>query len=177
MAEHRVDTLEVVHVDHEDGADLVALQRAFDLALQRIAVGQVGQCVMHGDVFGAADRQMLVGDVAGGAADAEHLAVFIACDTGVDADPAVFTAGGGQMGDVILYFALTAQSRQEAAVRHMRTVGLKAEKAASEQVGRCQSENFVGGGIQVGEAAFGIGLPDQVMRSLDEVAIASFTFD
>ena len=59
----------------------------------------------------------------------------------------------------------------------MRAVGLEAEEAAPDQVGRRQPENLVGGGVQVGEAALGVGLPDQVMRGLDEVAVAAFALD
>jgi hypothetical protein len=163
VAEHRVDAFEMVHVDHHDRAGAAGLQRSFDLSLQRPTVGQVGQRVMQRHVFGTADRQMLFGDVAGGAADAEHFAHFIAGDAGVDADPAVLAARSAEVGHMVLYLAIAAQRRQEAAIGYVRTVGLEAEKAASDQVARRQPENFMGRGVEVGEASLGIGLPDQVV--------------
>ncbi len=109
----------MVHVDHHDRTGASGQQRGFNLALQCAAVGQVGQRIMQGDVFGAADRQMLFGDVARSAADAEHFAVIVAGDARVDADPAVFATRSAEMGYVVLYLTAAAQGRQEATVGYM----------------------------------------------------------
>ena len=80
MAEVVVDVLEVVDVEEQHRADVPGQQCLLERALQADPVGQPGQRVVGGEVLDLQRRFVLLGDVAGGAADADDLAVVV--DTG-----------------------------------------------------------------------------------------------
>jgi len=167
-----VHVLEVIDVEKEQRADAARLQRRLDAPLQAQAVRKIGQRIMQREVLDALRRQVLLGDVARGAADAEHGAVVVEHHAGVDADPAVIPGMGDEPGHVMLDFAVALQRRQEAAVGDMGIAGLEIEEAAPDQVLGRDAEDRVGGGVEIGEAPEGVGCPDEVVRGLDQVAVA-----
>ena len=120
---------------------------------------------------------MLLGDVARGAADAEHFAVVVVREPRVDADPAVLAGGGEDVRHVVLDFAALAQRCEKAAVRDVRGARFEIEEAAADQVLGREPEDVVRGGVEVGEAALGVGGPDQVVRGFDEIAVAVLAFE
>ena len=65
----------------------------FERALQAHAVGQPGQRIVGRQVLDLQRGLVLLGDVAGGAADAEDLAALVMRHARVDADPAVAAVG------------------------------------------------------------------------------------
>ena len=127
---------------------------------------------MHREVLDPARCEVLLGDVAGGAADAERLAVFVLGDARVDADPAVLAASGHEMRNVIADFAFSFQRCEKPAVRDVGCADLEIEETASHQVFRREAEDFVRRVVEIGEAALRIRRPDQVVRGLDQVAVA-----
>ena len=58
-------------------------------ALQAVPVGQLGERIVHREVLDPLRGVMLLGDVARGAADAQHSPLSSCVTPRVDADPAV----------------------------------------------------------------------------------------
>ncbi len=77
VAEVVVDVLEVVDVHEQHRADIAGLQCLLQRALQAHPVGQPGERIVRGEVLDLQRRFVLLGDIAGGAADADDQAVVI----------------------------------------------------------------------------------------------------
>ncbi len=176
VAEIVVDVLEMIDVHQCHGTFFAVGQRRFQRFLQGHAIGQPGQAVVSGQTLDLQRRVMLFSDIARGSAQSDDAAFLVVRYARVDADPAVRAAGGNQVREVVLHFAILAQRRQEAAVGHVLGAGFEIEEAAAEQVPGPQAEQIDAGVVQVGEAAQRIGRPDQVVGSLDQVAVARFAF-
>ena len=127
---------------------------------------------MQREVLDALRREMLFRDVPRGAADAQHGTVVVEHHARVDPDPAFFAGRGDDPGHVMLDLTVALELREEPPIRHVRRPGLEVEEAAPDEVLRRNTEDHVGGGIEIGEAAEGIGGPDEVVRGLDQIAVA-----
>ena len=94
VSEVVVDVLEMIDVDEQQRADAGVGERDLDSRLQAVPVGKIRERVMHRQMLDAPRRQVLLGNVAGGAADSEHIAVLVMREPRVDPDPAIFRCRG-----------------------------------------------------------------------------------
>src|SRR5262249_5141694 len=120
---------------------------------------------------------VLLGYVARRAADAADLSVLVVGNAGIDPDPAVAAIGRKEMREVVLDLAVAAQGGEEPAVGKMRGAGLGITEATAQQLVGRHSESVERAVVQVGEAALGVGGPDQVMRGFHQVAIAALALE
>ena len=78
--------------------------------------------------------EMLLGNVARGAADPQHRAALVEHDPGVDSDPAVVTLRGHDMGHVVLDFAVALEQREKTPVGHVGSACFEVEEAAADEI-------------------------------------------
>jgi hypothetical protein len=81
------------------------------------------------------------------------------------------------VGHVIADLSAPAQRREKAPVRSLGGARFEIEEAAPDEIlWRC-AEDFGRRIVEIGEAALGVGGPDEIVGRLDEIAIAVFAFE
>ncbi len=198
-----VELLEAVAVDQDDGAqpvrDAAALQQGVKAGFEHRAVPEPGERVVQGVVAqllvdalqfagsvtdAAFERGVLVaqvqlgllggGDVANGAARAGDDAVHVADPACADLDPGV--AVRGDVPDLVAAgVGLAGQERAE----HLSDVGPvvhvhEVERGAAETLGRVVAGEDRPGVVEVRPAPARVGLEDDVVDVVDDVAVQAF---